>query len=82
MNKETVNEQRNSIILYTYIQDIQLSKGSIYHIDQKNPVGHIFFLLQNNQVYGLCGNEYIYVHLSLHTSHFKVMFKHTGNIIK
>ena len=31
MNKETVNEQRNSIILYTYIQDIQLSKGSIYH---------------------------------------------------
>ena len=31
MNKETVNEQRNSIILYTYIQDIQLIKGSIYH---------------------------------------------------
>ena len=30
MNKETVNEQRNSIILYTYIQDIQLIKGSIY----------------------------------------------------
>ena len=27
-----VNEQRNNIILYTYIHDIQLIKGSIYHI--------------------------------------------------
>ena len=48
--------------------------------DKKNPVGHIFFSAA--KLSSLCVNEYLYVHLSLHTSHFKVKFKHTSNIIK